>query len=1340
MFRHLEVKDGLTHNQINHIYKDSEGYMWFSTASGLNRYDGCLVTSFRSYNFENGPLPDNYIYDVQETADKKLWVRTASGYCIYDPLTERFNREIREWMWGIGIDGVPAMAYVDSKKEMWFSMESKGICLYNPLDGSLVWMRPGPEGLPEGQVSNFSEYKDGILLLYTNGTVVCISKDNMAVKWRLEEVSRETGSGTDEFFTAFVDGDNDIWIFGPLGLWIYNPTLRKWNTELKEKISDPASKNMIRAIAQDIHGRIWIGKDQDGIDILDKRSGRICHLNNRINDERSLQNNTINAIYADPDRCMWVGTYKKGISYYNESTFKFDIRHVGDINCIEEDKDGYVWLGTNDAGLMRWNRMTGKTEAFTKSTPGTLTTDVVVCLLKTQAGKLWVGTFWGGLESYENGRFTHYANDPNNRNSLSHNNVWALVEDKKGNVWIGTLGGGVQCLNPTTGEFRTYNVSKSNLISDHVSTLCMTHNDHLLIGTSRGLSVLDIETGQVTSFTGTKSGQSFSNININHIYEDSRGLWWIATRELLNVYNPKTDELKILTTEDGLSNPFIAGIVEDNNKNMWISTVRGVTNVIVGTDRKNNEYTYRCHAYDDKDGLQNSEFNQRSIRKLSSGEILIGGLYGLNRFSPEEIKYNKILPNVIFTHLALFNEEVGIGQEYDDHVILQKALNHTERIELNYSQNIFSVGFSSDNYVVPEKMKYAYKLDGFNNEWMTTEEGKITYTNLAPGKYILKVKAINNDGYSSENEAVLTIVIHPPFWLSGWAYLLYAALFMLLLALARYILLRGERNKFKIRQIEQEALKNQEINDMKLRFFTNVSHELRTPLTLIISPLDMLIKEHETEDALADKLKMIRRNSIRLLNLVNQLLDFRKGDVKGHHLTPSDGDIVEFLDMACNSFTGLSEIKNVHLTFFSSVEALRVSFDADKMGKVIMNLLSNAFKFTHDGGRVDVSVDLLHEESQPELLEIRVSDTGVGIGDEDKARIFERFYQVDHPNVSGSGIGLSLVRDFVELHGGTVQVFDNVPAGCVFIIHLPVKRSEEKRESETAPITDNISSSPVILSEERVPEILHPDEVIRKKGKASAGNEDKRPMILVVDDNDDFLTFMYDSFSKPYRVKIATNGCEAWEMIPELMPDLIISDVMMPEMDGKELCRLVKSKKQTDHIPFILLSARQSTEHKLEGLTVGADDYITKPFNMDILSLRVKKLIDQKFGQTRNRINPEPSEIRITSLDEKLIENAVKYVEGNLSRSDFSVEELSRELGMSRVHLYKKLLAITNKTPIEFIRVIRLKRAAQLLRESQQNVSEIAYQVGFNNPKYFSKYFREEFGVLPSTYQEKEGR
>lgn len=1322
-FKHLEVSDGLSNNSVNTICKDRDGFMWFGTATGLNRYDGYTFKIYQHAENDPGSLPDNYITDIVEMPDGRFWINTARGYVLFDKERDCFITDVTRFMKNLESGGVPEQVFVDREGNICLSVAGEGCYRYKE-GGKRLFFSYVEHSLPEYGVTQIAECSDGLLLIYNTGLLVCLDHATLAIKWKSDEIKKYIPAGKTIEFSLFVDRDNCIWAYSLMGIWVYDCGTKSWRTDLTG-IWSSRPDVIIHAVAQDIEGRIWVGKDYDGIDVLEKETGKVTSLVTHDDNGRSLPHNTIYDLYADRDGIMWVGTYKKGVSYYSESIFKFNMYEWGDITCIEQADENRLWLGTNDHGILLWNRSTGKAEPFWRDAEGQLP-NPVVSMLKSKDGKLWVGTFNGGLYCMNGSRVRSYKESTGN--ALASNNVWALVEDDKGRIWIASLGGGLQCLEPLSGIFETYTSNNSALLENNVTSLCWADNNTLFFGTAnQGVGMMDMRTREIKKIQGQSGNVKLSNDAVNHVYKDSRGLVWIATREGLNVYDTRRHMFLDLSPVAEAKGNFIAAITEDQERNMWVSTSRKVIRVTVASDGKGN-YLFDSRAYNSEDGLQNCDFNQRSIKTLHNGIIAIGGLYGVNVFAPDHIRYNKMLPNVMFTGLSLFDEAVKVGQSYGGRVLIEKELNDVENVEFDYKQNIFSVSFASDNYNLPEKTQYMYKLEGFNNDWLTLPLGvhNVTFTNLAPGKYVLRVKAINSDGYVGIKEATLGIVVNPPFWMSWWAYLLYAVGLVIVLFLARYRMLKREREKFHLQQIENEVAKNEEINNMKFRFFTNVSHELRTPLTLIISPLEGMLKE-TTDELQSTRLQLMYRNAQRLLHLVNQLLDFRKGEMSTHQLSLSEGDIISYVHSVCNSFLLMADKKHIQFSFFSGIDTFSMAFDADKIGKIVMNLLSNAFKFTPEGGRVTVMVE--HVAGTPDILEIKITDTGIGISDVDKEHIFERFYQADHKGVeetTGNGIGLSLVRDFVTLHEGEVKVFDNIGMGSVFVIQFPVKHVETQ----------------VQLPEERGIPVGDEED---KEMKEEAREETERknfPLLMIVDDNEDFRIFMRYSLELQYRVKLAVNGQEAWEMMQEELPDLVISDVMMPQMDGNELCRLIKQDKRTAHIPVILLTARQNTEAKLEGLQTGADDYVTKPFNMTILVLRIRKLIElsRYHRVTLGMIDPAPSEIVITSLDEKLIEKAVKYVEDNMSRTELSVEELSRELGMSRVHLYKKLLQITGKTPIEFIRVIRLKRAAQLLRESQLHVSEVAFEVGFNNPKYFSRYFKDEFGVLPSVYQEKEGK
>ena len=1314
-FKHLEVSDGLSNNSVNTICKDRDGFMWFGTATGLNRYDGYTFKIYQHAENDPESLPDNYITDIVEMPDGRFWINTARGYVLFDKEQDCFITDVTGFMKNLESGGVPEQVFVDREGNTCLSVAGEGCYRYKE-GGKATFFSYVEHSLPEYGVTQIAECSDGLLLIYNTGLLVCLDHATLAIKWKFDEIKKYIPAGKTIEFSLFVDRDNCIWAYSLMGIWAYDCGTKSWRTDLTA-IWSSRPDVIIHAVAQDIEGRIWVGKDYDGIDVFEKETGKVTSLVAHDDNGRSLSHNTIYDLYADRDGIMWVGTYKKGVSYYSESIFKFNMYEWGDITCIEQADENKLWLGTNDHGILLWNRFTGKAEPFWRDAERQLP-NPVVSMLKSKDGKLWVGTFNGGLYCMNGSQVRSYKEGVGN--ALASNNVWALVEDDKGRIWIASLGGGLQCLEPSSGTFETYTSNNSALLENNVTSLCWGDDNTLFFGTAnQGVGMMDMRTREIKKVQGQSGSMKMSNDAVNHVYKDSRGLIWIATREGLNVYDVRRHLFLDLSPVAEAKGSFIAAITEDQERNMWVSTSRKVIRVTVASDGKGS-YLFDSRAYNSEDGLQNCDFNQRSIKTLHNGIIVIGGLYGVNVFAPDHIRYNKMLPNVMFTGLSLFDEAVKVGQSYGGRVLIEKELNDVENVEFDYKQNIFSVSFASDNYNLPEKTQYMYKLEGFNNDWLTLPLGvhNVTFTNLAPGKYVLRVKAINSDGYVGMKEATLGIVVNPPFWMSWWAYLLYAIGLVVVFFLARYRMLKREREKFHLQQIENEVAKNEKINNMKFRFFTNVSHELRTPLTLIISPLEGMLKE-TTDELQSTRLQLMYRNAQRLLHLVNQLLDFRKGEMSTHQLSLSEGDIISYVHSVCNSFLLMADKKHIQFSFFSGIDTFSMAFDADKVGKIVMNLLSNAFKFTPEGGRVTVMIE--HVAGTPDMLEIKIADTGIGISDVDKEHIFERFYQADHKGVeetTGNGIGLSLVRDFVTLHEGEVKVFDNIGTGSVFVIQFPVKHVETQVQ---LPPETGIS-----IGEEE-------DKEIKEETREETERKDF-PLLLIVDDNEDFRIFMRYSLELQYRVKLAVNGNEAWEMMQEELPDLVISDVMMPQMDGNELCRLIKQDKRTAHIPVILLTARQNTEAKLEGLQTGADDYVTKPFNMTILVLRIRKLIElsRYHRVTQGMIDPVPSEIVITSLDEKLIEKAIKYVEDNMSRTELSVEELSRELGMSRVHLYKKLLQITGKTPIEFIRVIRLKRAAQLLRESQLHVSEVAFEVGFNNPKYFSRYFKDEFGVLPS--------
>lgn len=1305
-FKALPQNDELTSKMVNTLFQDTDGLVYIGTSSGLNVFDGYKICSFTHDAHDNTSLHDNFVQDIQKVADGRLLIRAGGGYSIFDQTTGKFETDLLVKFMKMGLTSYPEIVTIDGN-DYWMFVNGQGIYRYSEGSG-LKELSGGSSKLSSSSITDIIVTLQGkeAYAVTDHGELLIINPGNMKVTSTARVP--ESNPTLSMNYTLFSDREGLIWAFSGDGLYAYDPARKRWISEFygnKWPMTKPT------AVTQDTRGRIWVGYNKCGLAIIDK-NGVVEVVQSDENDDRSLTTNIVSALMEDRTGTMWVGTQKKGALLYSDNLYKFDFHDIDDVNCIAQGKDGSIWVGTDADGILRLDREFKLISSYKwKDSP-----EAVVSLLPMPDGSLWAGTYDGGLICIKGGAVRTYTKS----DGLSSMNTWALLRLPDNNIMIGTLGGGVQIFNPDDKTFKTFRESSTGLRSDFITSLSPDNSGNVYIGTSEGLSIFNTTTGKITSMNGTKSGsQPFSNLNINQVYVDSRGLVWVATRDGLDIYDPAKDSITRVPLGLSSRHRFILGIAEDLGNTMWVTAGGSLINVKVAEpDDKNDTLQFDITEYDGSDGLQNCDFNQRSLCVMSDGQIAAGGLYGVNVFHPENIKFNSYAPRVTFSHLYLYNQEVEPGKKYDGMVLLPKTLSNMKELRLKKSQNEFAISFGTDDYLMPEKMRYIYRLEGFNSDWTELPEGqnRISYTNLSAGTYTLHVKAVNSDGTPSAEESTLKIKILPPFYASIWAQIIYAVLVIAaVLVIYRYIR-RRERAIFIRKSKEERSKKMEELNQLKFKFFTNISHDLRTPLTLILSPVESMLKEERNEKD-TRRLTTVKTNATILMGLVNQLLDFRKNEMVGLKYHPSAGDIVATVKDVTESFADIADRRGISLSFRSNIDCHEMTFDNDKMRKMLMNLISNANKYTPDGGNITVSVDYGGHE-----VCISVADSGNGVADKDKTRIFERFYrssdQSDH--ISGTGIGLSLVKEYARLHGGNVEVSDNIPYGAVFTVSIPDHPAQYADRS-----TESDCKIPVCG-----------DKV---EGQPSADIHSKS-RILFVDDNKDLTDFLREEFGSEYDVATASDGKDAMRKIEKESFNLIVSDIMMPNMNGIELCRTLKANPDTVDIPVILLTAKQDIGDVIEGLTLGADDYITKPFNNEVLALRIRRLISlQRRGLKGTRIEPTPSDVKITSLDEQLVAKAVKYVEDNMSRPDLSVEELSAHLGMSRVHLYKKLSALTGKTPIEFIRVLRLKRAAQYLRESQLNVSEIAFKLGFNNPKYFSKYFKAEFGISPSEYQDKEG-
>jgi signal transduction histidine kinase/DNA-binding response OmpR family regulator len=790
----------------------------------------------------------------------------------------------------------------------------------------------------------------------------------------------------------------------------------------------------------------------------------------------------------------------------------------------------------------------------------------------------------------------------------------------------------------------------------------------------------------------------------------------------------KKGSFRVFTQADGLPSNAVLRILEDDNSDLWISTKNGISRLIVSDDREKGEETFNFRNYGMSDGLQGKEFTETAALATRDGQLWFAGPDGLNAFYPLEIVDDTAKSVVVLTGLRIFNSKVTYGEEVNNRILLEKPFFNTGRLVLKHRENSFTIDFAALNYFNPSNNKYSYNLEGFDDNWITTEgdENFATFSNLNNGNYVFRVRATNQDGIWNNDATELSIRVLPPWWKSWYAYLIYTMLILSLLAFLRYLILYRERLNMRLEQEQIESQHVHEIDALKIKFFTNISHEFRTPLTLILSPVEKLLEKWQGSPD-EKYLKLIRQNGRRLLLMVNQLLDFRRMEVQGFGFNPAFGDIVSFIDDIVASFGDLSEEKKISLVYEPGIAELNVWFDRDKIEKIMFNLLSNAFKFTNSGGVITVILSAGAEtEGNGGLrqVEIRVRDSGIGIPADKVDRIFDYFYQVSSVNDDkGTGLGLALVKEFARLHEGEVRAESEPGKGSCFTILLPLKTgssvNEGKRDADDP--AGGLSS-----------QIQHKD--MHEEGIK------RRCRIVIVEDNDDLRFYMKDNLRGKYDIFEASNGKEALVLIHKVVPDLIISDIVMPVMDGKELCGKVKSDPKICHIPLIIITAHSSQKEQFESLETGADDFIPKPFNFQVLESKINNFLSLSRSLRQSGMrerNTEPAAIEIVSLDEQFLQKAHMLVYKNMSNVDYTVEELSNDLGISRTLFYKKILTLTGKPPLEFIRTLRMKRAAQLLEKSQLNVSEVAFRVGYNDPKYFRKHFRNEFGVLPSKYSGK---
>ena len=1351
-FEHITSEQGLSENVINSIYQDSRGFMWIGTNDGLNRYDGYNFSIFSPDPEVLQTINSNLIHAITVDNEGNIWIgTTGSGLNQFNPQTETFKylRHDSQSDNSLSHDHITSL-YTDQAGRIWIgTINGVNVILPEQEDGSdfQVVRVKITTTVKQPAINSFIQDNEGHIWVGSNRGLYRSKIDDQNGRWDFQQIKLSTGR-SENIRSLKVDQFGRLILGTNVGLFYqtqsgFNPTFKKFST------FSP------RALIVEGQSHLWAGTYQGLIQFHLPGRGQAPQLKKVYNSEPdnpySLNKNVVKSLLIDQTGIIWVGTVGGGLNKFDPKRKPFfhhgnkllnNGKRYSEIRSILEDSYGNFWVGTEGGGLFRHpiGHEIGDFSSFESIQSSARV--FALAEVKEPDGKkvIYVGS--EDRSTLQRIIITEDQIEEPKPVQGFRGPVFSILQDRGGVLWLGTYNKGLWRWMPDeNGNYQkdVFDSSNSGLVNNIVRVIYEDHIGNIWVGTGDGLHLLEadqtkVDQPQFSLFQNDLADTtSLSHNYILDIVESYSGDLWIGTfgggLNRLSYNSRQQPYFKRYQEKDGLPNNTVKGILEDDIGNLWLTGNRGLA--------KFDPIKEQFISYSTTDGLQSAEFFEGAKLKRADGTMIFGGVNGFNIFSPESIQKNDTFPKVVFTKLMVHNQEVLPNEGNKDQNILSESISTTKKIVLQYGQNDFSLEFAALHYADPAKNKYAYRLEGYHSDWIEVSADKryATFTNLRHGDYTLKVRASNSDGVWAEVPASMQIVITPPFWLSWPAYFLYAALIIIALWLFRRYTIIGihEKHQLTLQHLEREKL--EELNQMKLRFFTNISHEFRTPLTLIISPLELILKKGKTlsTENLQQQYRYMYQNAKYLLRLVNQLLDFRKLDQGSMNLQVDRANVFDFLQTVTQPFQFLASKEKIALQLVQPADEIYSYLDRDVLEKVIYNLLSNAFKFTPSGGYIKMEVREKGREEK--FLEISVRDNGIGISRNQLKKIFDRFYKEGsgEQNKDGAGIGLAYTKSLVELHLGTITVESSKGNGACFTIQFPkdkgayLKAEIKQEKVEQYLIEEN---------ELNYPE-AELDGLMDQVFPANTDQDQELLTLLFVDDHADIRRFIKEGLQGDFRVILAEDGEQANEIALSSLPDIIVSDVMMPRMNGIELCRSLKSHPLTSHIPVVLLTAKSADEDELEGRRTGADAYVPKPFNLDILRAQLLNIYAQKERMKkrfRQEILLQPEEVTVTSSDEDFLQRAVSLVEDHMSDSEFNVEALIKEMHLSRSKFYLKLKGLTGQTCSEFIRTIRLKRAIQLLEKSDYTIKEIMFMTGFNSASYFSKCFKRQFGVIPSEY------
>ncbi len=1328
------IKKGLPHQLVRSILNDNKGFIWFGTHGGLARYDGY---DFRIY--ENNPsdslsLYHNTVNALLEDYRKNIWIGTAEGLCLYDSENDKiknYNQYIKDPLFRGNI--CVSSLYDDKKGNLWIGTIGNGLIKLNidSLKPSFYFQFPDDiKSIKSNYVTSIAPIDGKIAVGTYEGIDIYDHHSNSFSNFNKQIIKFDNNTNRN-ISCLYTNDEKILWAGTPDGVY----KVFKSGLEYKvEKIELPGNENfsgkLILNITGDNENNIWIGTDNNGLYCYNTITSSVKFYHNEEGNTKSISSNTISSILFDSNATLWIGASHNGINYFNKSYKRFEHfqRNIFNENTLSDDDvrafvpdiKGNIWMATDGGGISKFDPSNRQfTKIINKSTDRRFSNDAVTSLTIDEEGNIWIGSWTGGIDKYSKDEVFIKNYKCIGSAEVGNNKVVSLQFDKKGRLWAGTSGSGIFLFDKSSDSFNPVNIQdRGQAINTplFVTKIICDHKNNIWVGSLYGLfKINESPDGNliVERFYNSEERGSISSNRISTIYEDSNFNIWVGTDDMgLNLYSCDSNAFTTIQKEDGLPNNSVKGIIEDKRGNLWISTYKSLSIFYPENKAFNN--------YDESDGLNVIGFYNSSCYLSEIGELYFGGSNGFVIFNTDKIKDGKKVKPVYLTDFKVFNKSIEPGTKGSP---LKKSIDETERIVLSHKQSSFSIDFVSINFT-SAKDQFAYILEGLEDDWNFIGSSRTaSYTYIRPGNYVFKVRNSNTEGIWNDNPKVLEIKILPPWWKTIWSYIAFSIINLtLIIFILRLLLIKAKQSR------------DLELDKMKMQFFTNISHELRTPLSLILAPIENIFATNKLSGHLKDQLLVINKNANNLYRLINELMDFSKADENKLLINVRQGDILQQIRETASSFNNVAEDRKIKYVIESTESEIKACFDKGKIEKIIMNLLSNAFKYTPDNGEISIEVikNIQSDKKYPDgSIQINVKDNGIGISDDNIKKLFNRFYQVndsENINKSGTGIGLSLVKILTELHKGEVTVKSKKNSGTTFSVTLPLGDTLFKKEEITNSPTD-------LVMDREVKEEL--DENIDAEEKV------KTLSLLVVEDNIELRTYLVSVLSEEYKIFEAPDGRSGLEIAVNEVPDLIISDVVMPNMSGYELCLKVKKNIITSHIPVILLTAKTTTDDVIEGTETGADAYITKPFSLKLLKASIKTLIETRrriFKRFSQEVYILPKEMSSNNLDQEFLEKIIRHIDENISKEDLSVETLSAFLLMSRGHVWRKVKALTGQTVTEFIRTIRLKKSIKLIEEGQLNISEIAYRVGFASPAYFTKCFREHFGKSPSWFLSKKNK